>query len=333
MVEVITNSAHVPDELPLLASERYLKSESGNYGWFINSRFLLPFYIKKHGVFRHLVFPMQTLHLDPGTSIGQEQEFLSDVIVEARKTKADFIGQPKTTALFDTYPPGSIHINWGAYVVDLSKSENELFSGLHSHHRRLVRKASRDGVMITRSHRSINECHDLIRSTMARQRRPTLSLEQLGNYRDNLDEHVSFYLAKLDGVNQACAVLLSDSSSAYYIIGGSCLRPHNGAATLLHWTAMQDMKKEGVRTYNFVGGRINPVKDSKQESIQVFKSRFGAQFQNGYFWKYPLNPWKYNLYQYWLRIKELTKGYKYYEDIIDNEVRTAHLDRSTSIKH
>jgi hypothetical protein len=67
-----------------------------------------------------------------------------------------------------------------------------------------------------------------------------------------------------------------------------------------------------VRKFDFVGARINPEKDSKQESINLMKKRFGATLSEGYMWKYSLRPWRASLYS--LGVRLLRGG-----DIVDQE--------------
>lgn len=332
-VEIVNDSRRIQADLPVCASAGYLKAAAETYGWFVASDFVLPFYTLNRMFARHLVFTTGPIRKTAQTSIKQEKAFLTEVVVLCRRMGIDFIRQPKTTALFNTYPDGAIHIQWGCYRADLLQDEKLLFSRFSTNRRRVIRKAERDHVRILDGPEHITECHELIQWTLTRQNCPGIKLAQLMRYQENLPRNVSFYLAKHNRRNLACAVLVHDRTTAYYIHGGSCTKPHHGAAALLHWTAMRDMKNKGLTTYNFVGGRIHPVKGSKPESIQIFKSRFGTTFTKGYLWKYPLTPWKYGLSQGIRRITGLAKGPHYGEDIIDNEIRTGHMEKSKLINN
>ena len=79
-----------------------------------------------------------------------------------------------------------------------------------------------------------------------------------------------------------------------------------------------DMKKRGVKWYDFVGARINPIPGSKQEGIQRFKSRFGGELKIGYLWKYSISPLKVRLYQTYIKLKN-SRSHSYTKDIIDQE--------------
>jgi lipid II:glycine glycyltransferase (peptidoglycan interpeptide bridge formation enzyme) len=100
--------------------------------------------------------------------------------------------------------------------------------------------------------------------------------------------------------------------SAYYVYGGSVPTPVTGANNMLHWEAIKQFRKLGVKRYDFVGVRINPEKGSKQEGLMMFKQRFGGQLIKGYMWKYAIRPIKFAVYS--IAVRLLRGG-----DIVDNE--------------
>ncbi len=307
--------------LNILASENYLRSTSDNYGWFVSDDFILPFYVERECLFGKLVFTAGALHRREGLSVDQERHFLSGVINESRRLGIACVAQPRPTALFNAYPAGATYIQYGSYRVDLGRTEDELFAGLHQKHRNVIRKALRDGIRIRCGPGLVQDCYHLIRHTMERNGLPHLSLTQLDRYRHSLSDDVSFYVAELGEVAQGCAVLIHDSRVCYYIHGGSLESPHNGALSLLHWTAMLDMKRRGLETYDFVGARIRPLAGTKQESIQRFKSRFGASLAVGYLWKLPISPWRFRLQTVLRSMCRVGTKRPHREDIIDNEIR------------
>jgi hypothetical protein len=331
MIAVVRDETSIAHALPVLASGAYLGTWSADTGWFADEHFILPFYIARESPFTHVVFTADTVRVGASSTVEKEVLFLNDVVAAVRRMGADFISQPKTTAVFRTVPNGSTHVRWGAYRLDLSPGEDALFAGLHPHHRRVIRKARRDGVVVERGEHVMGACHELVRGTLMRERKPFLSLDQLRTLRTRLGENVDFYLASRDGVPHAAAFLISDRSSCYYIVGGTHPDRHNGAAALLHWTALLEKKRQGVEIYDFVGGRVWPASGSRQEGLQVFKARFGARFHSGYLWKYPIRPWKFRTYYFCRRLRDIAEGTRYREDMIDNEIRTNALPRSRLI--
>ena len=130
-------------------------------------------------------------------------------------------------------------------------------------------------------------------------------------------KHIDYWVASFEGELQGAGILLwSENRSAYYMFGGSAVKPHAGAMNLLHWSAMKLMKERGVKYYDFVGARINPDEGSKYEGIQRFKSRFGGELKKGYLWKMPLNKFKYKLFCWLVAAKQ---GRNYCGDVIDQE--------------
>ena len=200
-------------------------------------------------------------------------------------------------------------------MVDLSLDEDALFANLHTKHRNVIKKAEKDGVRVSCGVENRGVCEALIQSTLERQHIGLLSqgmLEGLSRVK-----HIDYWVASFEGELQGAAILLwSENRSAYYMFGGSAVKPHAGAMNLLHWSAMKLMKERGVKYYDFVGARINPDEGSKYEGIQRFKSRFGGELKKGYLWKMPLNKFKYKLFCWLVAAKQ---GRKYCGDVIDQE--------------
>jgi len=305
--------------LPVFATREYLSAISSEYGWFVSDKFVLPFVIKKSFFVRRMIFTTETIYRSPSFTREEEKLFLSEVLAFARKMEVDFLGQPQANAVFSVYPEGSIFCEFGSYYLDLSRSEEELFNKLHGKHRNAIRKAMKDGIEIVSGESYIDDCYYLIKRTMLRQRKPFVSREQLKKFHDNLQENVSFYVARKENVPQGCAVLFWNKLGGYYLYGGSLENPYPGSLNYLHWQAILDMKRKGVKIYDFVGARINPPAGSKPESLQRFKSRFGADLRRGYLWKYPLRKFKYGFYQNLKYLYQMMRWQKISRDIIDEE--------------
>jgi len=306
--------------IPILATEDYLKYKSNNYGWFKSDDFILPFYLTKKFIFKRMFFTTEVIYINSNAGIDEEKKFLKEVVSLSEKMGIDIIDVPPSNAVFNTYPDGSKFIEFGTYVLDLNKSEEELFAGLHQKHRNVVKKAMKDGVIIKQGAVFLGECYKLIKDTYKRQGKGFIDFDEFKSMHDSLGDNVNFYVAVKDDVLQGCAILLwNTNNSSYYLYGGSIGKPYTGAVNYLHWQAILDMKKRGVRYYDFFGARIDPPKDSKYEGIQRFKSRFGGDLKCGYLWKYPVKPFKYYLFRLIFSLYSLTKCSIYKGDIIDNE--------------
>jgi len=320
MVEILASDEALAGALPIVGQAAYLKAKAKKYGWFRSDDFVLPFIIEQRALFKRLVFTHQTISLNGQDNASGEREFLNRVVAAARDLDVDFIYQPQATAVFSTVPDGATHARFGTYIVDLELPEEVLWANMHGKHRNVVKKALAEGVEISEGAHNIDICHELILVTMKRNRKLSVSLGELQRFLDNLGANASFYVATKGKVPHGAAfVVWNAGHTAYYLHGGSSDTPPGGAMNLLHWRAMTDMKARGVKRYDFVGARISPPTGSKLESIQRFKSRFGANMRQGYLWKYALKPWRYSAYCLFARANALAHGTTYKGDIIDEE--------------
>ena len=125
----------------IFCSEPFLNQQSSEYGWIYNDLFLIPFYINRKYIFKSLVFTSDAISLVSSINEDEKQLFLDSIINEIPKlVKVDSILCPPSYVLFDHCPKGSKFCEFGSYRIDLSNSEDDLFSNLHSKHRNVIRK-------------------------------------------------------------------------------------------------------------------------------------------------------------------------------------------------
>lgn len=320
MVEILKTDEGLAGALPIVGTAAYLKCKSPRYGWFRGGDLVLPFIVERRALFDRLVFTHQTISLAGSHAANEEQEFLDQVLIAARKMAVDFIYQPLATAVFSAVPQGAVSAKFGTYEVDLGLPVDQLWAQVHGKHRNVIKKAQEAGVEISEGPHHLQTCYALINATMKRNQKLSVSLGELERFRDNLAEHVSFYVATKDGEAQGAAVIIWNAGhTAYYLYGGTNESPFGGSMNLLHWNAMNNMKARGVKRYDFVGARLRPPPGSKLEGIQRFKVRFGATMREGYLWKYPLKPLRYAAYCWFARANAWRHGAIYQGDIIDEE--------------
>lgn len=323
-VTIITTDKEIKDFLPIVATKDYLASKASRFGWFSSDSFLLPFVIERKLFFKRMRFTHETIYLRNGLTVDSEKKFLNRVVDLTRSLDVDFIYQPFTNVVFNACPDGATFAQFGSYRVNLDLPEAQLFQGIHPKHRNVIKKAEKDGVIIRSGHEFLPDCYRLVKSTMDRQRKHCVGIDELLKFKENLGKNLSLYVAQKNDEIQGCAVIIwSKGHSAYYLHGGSIPSPYGGSLNLLQWQAMKDMKNEGVRFYDFVGARVKPISGSKQETMQRFKSRFGATMKEGYLWKFPLNGWKYRLFRKTALVYASIKHLDYKGDIIDEEMRNA----------
>jgi hypothetical protein len=304
--------------LPIFASERFLKGAGDEYGWLggVTSsgelRCVLPYTVIRKASFRLVRFRVETISLGGAPTGDEEREFLNGAIEHFRAARMDMIIPPTTNTIFQAYPEGAIAAPYGTYIVDLTETEETLWTRMHSKHRNVVRNASKKGVQIREGLEFLDTAYELVRDTVKRSRLGFMDRRAFGRYVDSLGDHVKVMVADHEGTIQGCAVIPFSLHSAYYVYGGTIERPLTGAMNLLHWEAIRQFRSAGVHRYDFVGARIDPDSGSKQAGLAMFKERFGGTLVRGFMWKYPFRHLKFAAYS--LAVRLLRGG-----DVIDQE--------------
>ena len=305
-------------DLSIYASESFLKTAGDEFGWIGGTddsgrlRCMLPFTIIRKPMFRLARFRVETIPLGKPLSIEEEKAFLNGAVELLGAKGVDVIIPPSTNTIFRTFPDGAIASPYGTYLVDLSQTEESLFSNLNSSHRRKVRLATKANVQIRTGIEHLETAYALVRDTFKRSNLGFMNFESFRKMVLGLSEHVKIMVAEHDGTVQGAIVVPFSQHTAYYVYGGSIPEPAQGAMNLLHWEAIRLFKGLGVRRYDFVGVRINPEPGSKQEGLMTFKQRFGGQLHQGYLWKYSFNALKFSIYNMAVRFR---RG----GDIVDQE--------------
>ncbi|WP_187647901.1 lipid II:glycine glycyltransferase FemX [Nitrosophilus labii] len=314
-MKIVKDYNEIKINLPVLATENYLKCKSSEYGWFENENFVLPFFIDKRLVFKRMVF---TMALIPKGEFGlnDEKEFLDELVDFVKKLKiCDFIAKPQSNVYFNYCPKNSDCIEWGTYITDIDKNNEELLKSFHSKHRNVIRKAIKDGVKIEVTN-DTKLIFKNIKETLLRQKSPYFpSLSYIECLKANISDNLLLLIAKKNNVIQGSAIIIYDNEKGYYMYGGSIQKPYIGSINLLQYEAMKILRDKGVRFYDFVGARLCVNKGSKFEGIQKFKSRFGAELKKGYTFRIVINPLKFKLFNIVVKTYLGLKGLKYEEPI------------------
>jgi lipid II:glycine glycyltransferase (peptidoglycan interpeptide bridge formation enzyme) len=198
--------------------------------------------------------------------------------------------------------------------------EEELWNNLHVKHRNVIRNSIKKGVEIVINPKNLDDLYDLMKLTMDRSNIWFFTRPEFNLYMTKMEGKQMYFIAYYNGVAQGCAIMPFSNHASYYSYGGSVKRPLTGAINYMHWEAIKYFKSLGVRSYDFVGARIKPVKGSKLEGIQRFKSRFGGELIIGYLWKFPLNKTNYRIFRFLLMCKKRT-FVNFTQDVIDQELK------------
>lgn len=189
-------------------------------------------------------------------------------------------------------------------VVDLTKSEAELRSGLNSGHRNLINGTERRGLQIIQSQdeRDLRVFLEMLIDT-AKRAKVKFHPEQY--YRDlwkimNPKGNAKLYLAKHDDDYVASALIYDYNGTRYYAHAGAfqALNRKLNASVSLLWRAIIDAKTLGMMSFDLWG--VAPSDDPKHKwaGITSFKKGFGGstvRFLGTY--DIPLNNTKYKVYR------------------------------------
>ena len=115
-------------------------------------------------------FRVEPIALNDEFTPNEEKNFLNSSIDYFRSIGADMIIPATTNTIFRTYPDGAIVAPYGSFIIDLSLSEDTLWSNLHSKHRNVVRNAQKKGVEIIEGQEHIHTAYKLIKDTLKRSR-------------------------------------------------------------------------------------------------------------------------------------------------------------------
>lgn len=306
----------------ILANPKYLELFSKNYAYICGYEdeklsYVLPYIEKKNWIFRYIQIQSETIVING--SKKREKEFLNLAISEIKdQAKIDFISQPKTSAVFDTFPDGAIYTSFGSYVIDLSLDEEQLFKNIHTKHKNVIKRAIKNSVVVKFGKDRLDDAYKIIYDTLKRNSMSMINKDKLIKLMDTNETNLLIGCSYLEDKIQSAVIILYDDYKGYYFWGGTSENLSLGSNNLLHWEVIKKLKNLGVEYYDFVGARLN-TQDQRLLGIQRFKSRFGATLKQGYLWKYPIKKWKYELFSFMYKLK-MKKG-----DIIDQEKNNINL--------
>ncbi|MCH2232334.1 MAG: peptidoglycan bridge formation glycyltransferase FemA/FemB family protein [Crocinitomicaceae bacterium] len=236
-----------------------------------------------------------------------------------KEQRVDRILQPMHWSVFQAAPAGSIDAPFGSYQIDLSLNEEEIWKGLHSKHRNVIRNAEKKDAIIIDGPAAISRFYELYKDTMQRN---NMFLEPLSYFEDLRDSGISYYcgVVSVSDHDMGAVFIPYTKQGGYYVFGGSEARiTLTGAMNYLHYKAILNLREKGVKVYDFVGARLSDVSGTKLDGIQKFKKRFGGELKEGLLWKMDLNKTKCKMYDLALKTKLKLKGSKPLQDIIDQE--------------
>lgn len=177
------------------------------------------------------------------------------------------------------FRPAPIHMHAETtWTLDLAPTEEQLLAAMRKTTRNLIRRAEREGVTVQFGidQHAIDLFYHLHSQTVERQHFVPFSkkyiAEEVKSFAPN---SIVVAIARIGEAPIAGAVVPLDNVAGYYHHGAS-VPSKIPAAYLLQWRIIQELKKRGLRYYNFWG--IAPTDDPKHpwHGLSLFKQGFGG---------------------------------------------------------
>ena len=214
----------------------------------------------------------------------EERDFFVSKVAESAKRSKVKILKNKV----DIQPPDST-------FLDLSKSEDELLSGMKNKWRYNVRYGAKHGVEVraitadsSDFEKDLDSFYSLYETTAARD---GIGLHPKSYYKDLLERgakseksenqtektKITLYIASHEGEDLAAIITLFNSDEAIYLYGCSGNNKRNlMPAYLVQWTAIKDAKTFGSKIYDFYGMPPTDDENHPMHGLYLFKTGFGG---------------------------------------------------------
>lgn len=215
----------------------------------------------------------------------------SNLIIKNLLRESERIGRGMTYSIqtppgYDIYPLTEMDYDittWYTSILNLQKSEKELWNGLNKKTRNLVRKAIKNSVnVVERNASSVPEYYEMIKETFARV--GVTNLLPIHFYEAVLENlkpknMVKMLLAEHDNKMIAGAIFLIYKDMVYYWHGASHREYSNMAPNnLIQWEIIKWANENGYKHYDLV--RIEP---DRLPGIAAFKMGWGGDTVEFYY--------------------------------------------------
>lgn len=166
-----------------------------------------------------------------------------------------------------------------SWLLPLDKTEEELLAGMRKTTRYLIRKASRDGVVIEKTvdEKAIADFMKVYKETVDRENFVAFSEKYLRDEFKTFNDvgNSLIITAKHNGQTLASAIILFTKSTGFYHQGAS-IHSKIPAPYLLQWEAIREAKRRGCHFYNFWGIKIPGRTPKNWDGLTMFKTGFGG---------------------------------------------------------
>ena len=225
------------------------------------------------------------------SDLSQIQKLMPEIKKIAKKEDAIFLRiDPSLTEEIDPIQ-GFKKIKEGfqpqhTLILDLEKDEEELLKEMKPKGRYNIKLATKKGVKISVAdpkkvkdfQKELNDFFKVLEETTKRDGFRGHNKNYYKNMLETLPENAKLYLARFNGELLAATIVTFFKDTATYYYGASSNKNRNVMAPyLLQWQAIQDSKKMGLKTYDFLGISPDNNKDHPWYGVTEFKLKFGGE--------------------------------------------------------
>jgi len=166
------------------------------------------------------------------------------------------------------------------WLLDITKSEEEIMKGMRKTHRNLIRRAEKEGVEILQGtdEEDVKIFYDIHMETVKRHKFIPFSFNYIKSEIEifRKDDQISVFSAKYDNKRISSAIIVFYKDQAFYHHGSSRSEYNKIPASYLAlWKGILEAKKRGIKTFNFYG----IVEDKPKHpwyGLSQFKKGFGG---------------------------------------------------------
>ena len=166
------------------------------------------------------------------------------------------------------------------WILDITKSEDEILKGMRKTHRNLTRRAVKDGVEIIKSteEKYLKAFYDIHTETVKRHKFVPFAYEYIKNeieaFREN--DQIEIFSAIYDGKIISSAIVVYYGNQAFYHHGASSSEYMKIPSSYLNlFEAIKEAKTRGKEIFNFYGIVENKPKHP-WSGLSKFKKGFGG---------------------------------------------------------
>jgi serine/alanine adding enzyme len=170
------------------------------------------------------------------------------------------------------------HLN---ILVDLNKSEDELWKDVHSKRRNEIRRATKEGTMflVKNDLESLRECYEILKSVYKKAKLPIPSFEFFKNIFDIFNENTGLKLFCAENKSKiiGCLVALTYKDIIYDFYAGAYLEHYKKYPNdLIPWEIFLWGKENNYKYFDF-GGAGKP---EIPYGVRDYKKKFGGKVVN-----------------------------------------------------